>query len=375
MSIATYSDIYTGKTQLALEAEILALFPAGWPTKDWKPGGTELTNIQIEAKTLEDIYILAGQILASGYLDTATGDWLTLLAYAFFQETRNDAIFTTGVCRLSLAAGSANQTITAGQLWVQTDTGIRFSNVTGGLVTPAAPLDVTVKAEFAGAAGNVPTGSITVLGTPLPGMSVNNPIFIEGTWITSFGANIESDRELRIKCAAKWGAQGNGAPESMYIYWARKTSPVVKKVKVFRNYLAGHAWAGGVTVYLAGDAGPVAASVATAVKTELLNRIPPMTRIAVESAVSLLISVAGPVILSKDAPSTELTNIRTRIDGYATILDIGELLFKSEIVGAVVAPPGGYVKDFKPTKPLSDIQPNRNQVVSFESTGLTVSTR
>lgn len=378
MAITTYADIYTKKTQLQIEAEILALFPAGWPIKDWKPGGTELTNIQIEGKLLEDIYILAGQMLASGYLDTAAEDWLTLLAYAFYQETRNEAVFTKGKAVLSLAPGSANQTITAGQLWLQTSTGIRFSNVTGGLVTDAAPLTIDIVAEFAGAAGNVPTGSIIVVGTPLPGMSVNNPIVADGTWITSFGANIESDRELRIKCAAKWGAQGNGAPETMYIYWARKSSAVVKKVKVFRNYLGGFAWPGGITVYLAGDAGPVDNATVATVKGVLATKIPPMARLAVESAVGLLISVAGPVILSKDAPVTEQTNVATRIDTYASVLDIGGdngWVYRSEIIGAVVAPPGGLVKDFKPTKPLGDTRPNRNQVVSFESTGLTFSTR
>ena len=377
MAITTYADIYTGKTQLAIEAEILALFPAGWPIKDWKPGATELTNIQIEGKLLEDIYILAGQILASGYLSTATGDWLTLLAYAFFNENRTDAIFTKGKAVLTLALGSANQNIVPGQLWVQTSTGVRFSNITGGLVTDAAPLTIDITAEFSGAAGNVPTGGITVLGTPLPGMTVSNPAFAGGTWITSFGANIENDRELRIKCAAKWGAQGNGAPASMYIYWARTASAVVKKVKVFRNYLAGYAWGGGVTVYLAGDAGPVDAATVLAVKTLLATKIPAMSRLAVESAVGLLISVAGPVKLSKDAPATEQTEVATRIDGYASLLDIGGdngWVYQSEIIGAVVAPPGGLVKDFKPTKPLSDVQPNRNQVVSFDSTGLTFST-
>lgn len=378
MAITTYADIYTAKTQLQIEAEILALFPAGWPISDYKPGGTELTQIQIEGKLLEDIYTLAGQMLASGYLDTATEDWLTLLAYAFYNETRNEAIFTKGKAVLSLALGSANQVITAGQLWLQTSTGIRFSNTTGGLVTDAAPLTIDITAEFAGAAGNVPTGTITVVGTPLPGMSVNNPVFAGGTWITSFGANIESDRELRIKCAAKWGAQGNGGPESMYIYWARTASAVVKKVKVFRNFLGGFAWAGGVTVYLAGDAGPVDAATVATVKAVLATKIPPMARLAVESAVGLLISVAGPVLLSKDAATTEPVDVATRIDTYASFLDIGGdngWVYRSEIIGAVVAPPGGYVRRFEPTKPLSDMRVNRNQIVSFESTGLTFSTR
>lgn len=377
MTITTYADIYTGKTQLQIEAEILALFPPGFPIKDWKPGGTELTNIQIEGKLLEDIYILAGQMLASGYLDTAEGDWLTLLAYAFFQENRNDAVFTKGKAVLSLAAGSADQVITPGQLWVQTDTGVRFTNLTGGTVKDVAPLTIDIQAEFAGAAANVPTGSITVLGTPLPGMTVSNPVFLGGTWITQFGANIESDRELRIKCAAKWGSLGNGAPETMYIYWARKSSAVVKKVKVFRNYLGGFAWPGGVTVYLAGDGGPVDAATVATVKSVLATKIPNMARLAVESAVSLLISVAGPVKLSKDAPPTEQTACRTRIDSYATVLDIGGdsgWVYRSEIIGAVVAPPGGFVRRFEPTKPLSDLRVNRNQVVSFESTGLAFTT-
>jgi len=376
MAITTYADIYNGKTQAEVETFILSLFPPGWPINDWNPGGTELTEIQLHSYAIADLYAFAGVVLSSGYLDTAAGDWLTLLAWAFFRERRNAALTTEGECLLTLAVGAGAQTITPGQLWLVADDGTRFSNTTGGTLDGGNPtLTVAVRAEFAGVAGNVPTGSIReILGTPLPGVTVSNPaIAFLNTWIRQFGSLVESDPELRKRCAAKWGAQGNGGPAAAYYYWARTAAPQVKKVKVFVNFFAGRPWAGGVTVYIGGDAGPLGAGIVAIVRDYIAARMPPMARLQVESAVALLIVVSGPLLLAQNAPDSKRVEVQKRIDGYATdVLDIGDTVYLSEIIGAAVAPPGGLVRDFKPTTPTADIQPNRNQIVGFDSSGITI---
>lgn len=376
MAIKTFADIYTAKTQDQLIAEVLARLPAGWPVTDYKPGGLELTRVQLDTYLTADLYALGAKILAGGYLDTAEGDWLTVLAIAVFQEERSPALATRGHAVLTMAVGAAPQTIQPGQLWLQDANGVRFSNLTGGVCAAGSPLTVQVQAEFAGVIGNIPTGTMTELGTPLPGMTCNNPVYpaIGGTtWISDWGANVASDAELKKLCRAKWGTLGTGGPPAAYYYWARKAAAQVKKVKVFQNYLAGRAWAGGITVYLAGDAGPVAQGIVDTVRVYIAERLTAPARLNVESAVGLVIPVSGPMKISPQATAADVTAAKARLDGYAAILDIGELVYRSEVVGALVYPPGGLIRDFKPTAPVGDKQPNRNQVVSFDSSGIVTS--
>jgi uncharacterized phage protein gp47/JayE len=156
-----------------------------------------MTHFDLEAWLASDLYVFASILLKSGHMDTAEGDWLSVLAWSFFQELREGPIFTEGEAVLSLALGAANQTIAAGQLWIETAEGVRFSN-TGApgspgasvLVTPASPQRVTIRAEFAGEDANVPTGTITKMGTPVPGMSCNNPYGEDDAlvrWMTAAG--------------------------------------------------------------------------------------------------------------------------------------------------------------------------------------------
>lgn len=375
--IKTYADIYIPLTQDQITAAILARFPIGWPINDWNPGATERTHIDLDSFLTADLYQLASLILSSGYLDSAAGDWLTILCLSFFDEARNPAMFTQGQVTLSLAVGAADQTITPGQLWLQTEDliPIRFSNITGGTVRAGTPLIVNVIAEFAGVSGNVPTGGILIVGTPLPGMTCLNQVVPgSNTWITEWGSDIESDNQLALKCKAKWGAQSHGGVASAYYYWARKAAPQVKKVKVFSNYLAGHAWAGGVTVYLAGDAGPIDPTIVATAAIYITDRIPINSRVQVSSAVALTIPVSGLAKLAPKATLADQENALNVLQTYANVLDIGELVYQSEIIAAIVYPPEGPIRDFKPTSPGGNVQPYRNEVVNFDPTGIVFST-
>lgn len=175
----TLSSLLTTRTKAQIKAELIAsLQSEGIQTSDWTSTAIERAFVELEANALYDL--VAGTVpavAAGGYLSTATGDWLTLLAAEFYDIERSLESSTIGVVTLTCNATSGPYTITAGNLTFQASNGgslYRFTNTTGGVLATSGTLDVTVEAESAGSAYNVAANSITTMLTPLPGVTCTN---------------------------------------------------------------------------------------------------------------------------------------------------------------------------------------------------------
>lgn len=176
----TLASLLTTKTLGQIKAQLIATLQSeGVATSDWSAFAIERAFVEMEATALNDLVSAAiPNMAAGGYLSTASGDWLTLLASEFYGVERTAAQSTVGSVTLSCAGTAGPYTIAAGQLWMQATVGgqtFRFYNTTGGLLPSGGSLVVTVQAESSGAAYNVGAGTITTPLTPLPGMSCNNP--------------------------------------------------------------------------------------------------------------------------------------------------------------------------------------------------------
>ena len=175
--MASLSDLIAPRTVERVKAALLALLQSrGFPVTDWAEGGVARTLVEMLAQALADLDQVVAKVAAAGFVALSSGDWLTLVAAQVYGLARNLATFTQGTVLLSDAASAGPFTIVPGQLYVQSTDGKRFTNLVGGVLTKGGTLSLQVQAESPGAAFNVPVGAISTLLTPLPGVTVANPL-------------------------------------------------------------------------------------------------------------------------------------------------------------------------------------------------------
>jgi uncharacterized phage protein gp47/JayE len=350
MAVSLTSLLSTVTETAALE-KVLGLYSSlGFRVTSWVSGGTGLTVARILARLLSEHSPTVQAIAKGGLLEWAEGDWLTLLADDFYDVQRTPATRARHTVRLTCAASAGPYTLTASQVWLATDSGVRFRSVTGGVLASGSYLDITVEAELAGTSGNVAGGTITSLVTSLAGVTATN------TATTVLAVDEELDPELRQRCRDKWAsvAPQDAAPGGTYRYWARKASSSVTRVYVDDNNPDGP---GSLRVYLAGNAGPVASDVSNAVNAVLQQRRAAKAIVATLSAVERVCTMTGTVYVSGTDSGAAATAIEAAVVAEFAAYDIGgEVLgtrgiWQSRIIDAIhdcginvrrVAPSGSW---------------------------------
>jgi len=156
------------------------VFPP-FPVNDWESGGAARTLVEADATTLAD---LSGNaipgIAGGGLVQYATGGWLTLLSDQLYENERFNPGATSGLVSLTLSASASPLTINPGDIIVANTAGggvnaYQFSNTTGTTISPGTTVSLPFSAIQPGAAYNVQNGTLTILLTPKPGLTANNP--------------------------------------------------------------------------------------------------------------------------------------------------------------------------------------------------------
>lgn len=297
----------------------------------WQPGSALRTIVEIEAQSLSDLDALIAGIAAGGLTATSTGAWLDLLASNVYQLTRNQATFAFGVVQLVVATGSGPYTVPIGGMWFADIAGHRFTN-TAQITLTAGPQTlgaVPVQAEFAGSAYDVGNGAITIIqaGT-LPGVTVSNPDPGTGTWITTAGADQESDSALVSRCIARWPALSQSAgTAAVYDLWARSAEQAaglgttITRTRVQPDPSV----AGQVDVFLATATGPAGAPSVTAANSYIQQRIPLVSTAIVQAASASAMTVAGTVnfFSSKTTAALVQAAVQAALQAYIQNVALG----------------------------------------------------
>jgi len=181
----------------------------------WSPFWRLISAI-VTTPALWLVDLLINHALPNTFLKDAKGIWLELLAWAVDLE-RKPATSTKGHIRFTRESGDGECIIEAGML-VSTPPidGKVYRMITkeavtmnDGMVTALIP----VKAEKTGTAYNLGPGYYTLLPEPIEGIvSVIN----EPEWITSAGADAESDESLRLRCRNQFSAVGQYHHDAAY---------------------------------------------------------------------------------------------------------------------------------------------------------------
>ncbi|HED3853621.1 TPA: baseplate J/gp47 family protein [Enterobacter soli] len=159
---------------------------------------------------------LVSVVLANMFVATASGQLLRLLAWAV-NITPKPASAAVGVIRFVKQSAGAVVTVKAGTL-------IQTERINGQIYSLATTADFTIpagqpsalipaQATGAGSAWNLAPGYFRILPVAVAGISqvVND----EG-WLTTPGANDESDDELRDRCRNQFNLVGNYHTDAVY---------------------------------------------------------------------------------------------------------------------------------------------------------------
>lgn len=255
------------ETKASIYARGLALASAlGLTVTSWAPGDPTRSLYHFVSEILEALEINVAGYVSSGFLDYATGDWLTLLADQVFGVTRVEATYASTSVTLTNAGGGV-YVIAAGDIVVRSSlTGKTYTNTNGGTLTavgtptvsttvgPAITLDFT--ANEAGADSSAGATEIDEL--------VNGPLGVTcSNAAAAVGLDEEDDASLRTRCRAKLGTLSATGPRDAYDFVVQ-SSDLTGVTDITKSRTIADSTTGNVTVYVAGASGAVAGASVTA---------------------------------------------------------------------------------------------------------------
>jgi len=227
----------------------------GVTTTAWKPGAVVRTLIAGVSIVGSALSRLTAKLAESGFLSTASGDWLAQVATNVFNVTPIDATFARTVVTV-VNLGGGVYAFDPGDLQVLNPTTHQaYFNVEAVSIGSGATVKVLVQAYTAGSAGTSYPGEINQFQTAgLTSFTVTN----EGAAI---GTDAESDPAIRQRCLDKLGSLSPNGPSDAYAFIARSavdangSSLGITRVKVTSDGF------GNVNVYLATANGRVEGTV------------------------------------------------------------------------------------------------------------------
>ena len=342
----TLAELLQPRTQQQELSQLLTYLQArGLTVTDYNSGGVARTLLEVSADGLADLSQLAVTLAQSGYLEYAETDWLELLTDSQWDVQRNQATNAVGTVTLSCAAGFGPVTVVANTLLVGTSNGLRY-NVTGaGQIPDGGSITLAIRAEGTGAAYNVAAGTITILHTPILGVTCTNP----SNWLATAGVDTETDAALRQRARLRWAELGYGATADAYRYWALTARPEVTRVLVLDNLPRGQ---GTVDVVIYGTGG-LGAGVVSDVDAYIQLRKPLTADVDVYQATMVNVTVTATIYVTNGFLDAAQTAVAAEINTLQTEAEIGGYLYKSRVLEALFVRP--YVVNVDMTAPSADV--------------------
>jgi hypothetical protein len=245
----------------------------GLPVTSWQAGDPTRSLYHLESEALEALEARVVPMIASGFLDYATGQWLKVKAEQDFNVEVPEATFaTTDVVLTNTGGGlyTGDDTAAGNLIFKNSTTGKTYRNTTGGTLAPGpgTTLTVTVEAEEAGADSTAAAGEIDEMVTQLLGVTCTNPEAATGT-------DEQDEETTRQQCRDKLGALSPDGPAEAYSYVARDSELTgvtgVTKVRTYPDSFTGE-----VIVYLAGPSGGVSEPTRAAVEDAIAEWATPL---------------------------------------------------------------------------------------------------
>lgn len=374
MSISVDS-LLTVPTRASIKAKILDwLGLVGFPLTAWQASSAVRLLVEAFAGALLELWALVVAIARGGYLSTATGAWLTLLAGDLFGVSRLNATPTKGTITLVESAGSPQSWAAGALVVVHGATGRVFRNVAAASLGAFGSLAVALAADEPGASYNV-GGEGLALGTPVPGVALTAAA--STAWISSQGTDEESDKLLRARCLARWDSLSAAGAVGVYIWAVTTKVPGITRVRVQEDPGAVYP-SPAVTVIVAGPDGPAGSADLVAANVAVQLARPLGLYVTTSNASTYAADIRGPVYVRAAYVASAPGAIEDAVRAYVRTLGIGAALEVAELIKVIMSVPG--VEDVKLTdgsgvelRPVTDNWlPAADAVPSLSFGGLSV---
>jgi uncharacterized phage protein gp47/JayE len=343
----------------------------------WQSGSVQLTIVRVFARVYANFTSVIAEEAKAGFNDTAEGDWLDVFSLSHYKNKRKGAVATEGTVRLVASATAPGPFVLGANdlSLVDTSRGLSFRNKDAFSINTGETVNIAVVCETPGAVGDVAPGAITIMRTPLAGVTASNPVPAGRTsWITKNGSDNEAQEALRERNRSKWGQLGLGSPALAYQSWAAEAHESVRRVFVDDQNPRGPDT---LDVYIAGDSGPLSSVVVDQVQDFFEGAVDGTRRIAfgadllIKSAVLLALPLKAQVYIqsSYNTRATQL-QVLAAVQAYFKVMPIGGVrvtpdaqgkLPLGELYRAVLGIAG--VRNIAFSAPAGDFVLEPNQVV------------
>lgn len=246
------ADLTTPVTRQQVEQSTYdVLGVLGVDTTSWKPGAVVRAMITAVALLLSAFSALMAQITAGGFLETAIGAWLTLVAKYVYGVDRVEASFASGFLTLTNSGGGVFADAAYDRTFRNPTTGKTYQNSTSFSLGAGSSVTIAIVATEAGAASTSLAGTITEIQTTMLGVTCANAAAL-------VGQDAELDPVLRARCYEKLGALSPNGPWDAYAFAAKNARRANgTSIGVTRVRVAPPDGFGNVTTYVATASGGV----------------------------------------------------------------------------------------------------------------------
>jgi len=259
------------KTTAAIKSDLAAGFIAGGVT-NFNDGSVADSIIEKQGDTVAGIYSFGVEIGLCGNGMTSTGASLEAIC-AERNVSRLAAVKARRAVILKRNSSSGDIFIAAGSVIQsrQDRNGDRYRFLTIQDYTMAdgeTELEVTIEAENAGAAYNLPAGTVDQQGTLLSGIDeIDDTTLDADERFVSEGADEESDSRLRRRYLLAWHAVTRGSNTAAYLYW------LLSDVRVAQAWIDanGPRGEGTITCYVISTVGAPSAELLTDLREDIIG--------------------------------------------------------------------------------------------------------
>lgn len=257
---------------------------------------------------------------------------------------RTEASYAEGVLRFSVRSASTVDLNIPVETVCMTSAGLRFQTTQAAVLSAGSlSVDVPAKAMEAGIAGNVATGTVSILAAcPVGVTACTNPQAFNG------GSDAEDDERLRERILESYQRLPNGANASYYRQIAMQHSGVVSATVIGRARGVGT-----VDVYIATEAGVPSQKLLEEVQADLQEKREIAVEVKTLAPVIQRVNVAIQLEVSKNPGfETVREEVEHAIAGYFNGRRLGKPVWLAELGQLIFAVSG--VKNYHISAPASD---------------------
>lgn len=289
------NDLLTALSTDQIRATMVStLVGLGIPADKWRKGSSLSSMLTTIAAQMAKFSAFLQPAIAAGWLETASGGWLKLLAFFVYGVTVPSATFASGNLTLVNSGGGVFSYGAGQAVFKDSTTGQTYTNEAPFTLPGSSTLTIVVNATERGSVGSAAPGGIDTLVTSMLGVTVSNPTALVGT-------DAPSDPAIRQLCLDKLGALSVRGPRTAYAYAVQVALNAVTgaPVNINRWSITPSSHTGTVAVVVASPTGAAdandVAGVVTSIETGVPGLSPPFTGVRPD-AVTVTVASAVPIV-------------------------------------------------------------------------------